>query len=70
MISYVWWWLVLGCAAALLHMVLTNSAHRDGVIDEDDASWMYKLVPIYVVAGPLALLYMFYVAFIADYPEE
>lgn len=51
-------------------MVLTNSAHRDGVIDEDDASWMYKLVPIYVVAGPLALLYMFYVAFIADYPEE
>lgn len=51
-------------------MVLTNSALRDGVIDEADAGWMYKLVPIYVVAGPLALVYMFYVAFIADYPEE
>ena len=70
MLTYLWAWLVLGCLAALVHMMLVNLAHLDEVIDDEDAKWMYKLVPYYVLAGPLSILYMFYVAFIANDSEE
>ena len=70
MIGFLWSWLVIGCCGGLAHWYMTRLAQLDEIINDEEADWLYKLTPLFVVSGPIGIGYMLWVAVSGKDDEE
>lgn len=69
MITFFWSWLFIGSCAGLVHWYMTRLAHLDEIVDDEEADWLFKLTPLFILGGPISVAYMLWVATSRDDDE-